>query len=54
MFGKHINAVLDVEGDYFQAICACGWLSAVSYLEEVDLLRAMHIHAHATFTSYHD
>jgi hypothetical protein len=54
MAKKHSSAVLDVEGDYFQAICACGWLSTVSYLEEVDLLRAMHIHAHSTFKSYHD
>ena len=44
MFGKHINAVFDVEGDHFQAICACGWVSTVSFLEEVDLLRALHAH----------
>jgi hypothetical protein len=40
------------EGGYFQALCACGWLSTISFLEEVDLLRAMHAHAYATFKSY--
>ncbi len=41
---EHANAVFDVEGTYFQAICACGWVSTVSFLEEVDLLRALHAH----------
>ena len=49
MFGKHINAVFDVEGDHFQAICACGWVSNVSFLEEVDLLRALHAHFIAVY-----
>ena len=49
MFGKHINAVFDVEGDHFQAICACGWVSNVSFLEEVDLLRALHAHRIAVY-----
>ena len=44
MSQKHANAVFDVEGTYFQAICACGWVSTVSFLEEVDLLRALHAH----------
>ena len=41
---EHANAVFDVEGTYFQAICACGWVSTVSFLEEVDLLRSLHAH----------
>jgi hypothetical protein len=48
----HSGSVLDAEGGFFQALCVCGWLSTVSYFEEVDLLRAMHVHAHATFKSY--
>ena len=44
MSNQHANAVFDVEGNYFQAICACGWVSTVSFLEEVDLLRALHAH----------
>ena len=44
MSNKHANAVFDVEGSYFQAVCACGWVSTVSILEEVDLLRALHAH----------
>ena len=49
MFGKHINAVFDVDGDHFQASCACGWISNVSFLEEVDLLRALHAHGIAVY-----
>ena len=44
MSNEHANAVFDVEDTYFQAICACGWVSTVSFLEEVDLLRALHAH----------
>jgi hypothetical protein len=51
---EHISAVLEAEAGYFQALCACGWISTISFLEEVDLLRAMHMHACATFTSYQD
>ena len=46
---EHANAVFDVEGTYFQAICACGWVSTVSFLEEVDLLRALHAHGIAVY-----
>jgi hypothetical protein len=49
MSNKHANAVFDVEGTYFQAICACGWVSTVSFLEEVDLLRALHAHGIAVY-----
>jgi hypothetical protein len=49
MFNEHANAVFDVEGTYFQAICACGWVSTVSFLEEVDLLRALHAHFIAVY-----
>lgn len=49
MSNEHANAVFAVEGTYFQAICACGWVSTVSYLEEVDLLRALHAHGIAVY-----
>ena len=49
MSNEHANAVFDVEGTYFQAICACGWVSTVSFLEEVDLLRALHAHGIAVY-----
>jgi hypothetical protein len=48
----HQTALLQAEGNYYQALCTCGWCSTVSFLEEVDLLRAMHVHAHAVFKSY--
>ena len=41
---SHKTGVFDVEGSYFQAICSCGWLSTISFVEEVDLLRALHAH----------
>ena len=44
MSNTHANAVFDVEGTYFQAVCACWLVSTVSFLEEVDLLRALHAH----------
>jgi hypothetical protein len=44
MPNRHITGVFDAEGKYFQAICSCGWLSTISFLEEADLLRAMHAH----------
>jgi len=49
MSNVHANAVFDVEVTYFQAICACGWVSTVSFLEEVDLLRALHAHGIAVY-----
>jgi len=49
MTNEHANAVFDVEGTCFQAICACGWVSTVSFLEEVDLLRALHAHGIAVY-----
>jgi hypothetical protein len=49
MFNKHISALLEAEGVYFQALCSCGWLSTVSFKEEVDLLRALHIHQMVVF-----
>ena len=52
MPNDHSGSVFEAEGGYFQALCACGWLSTISYFEEVDLLRAMHAHAYATFKSY--
>jgi hypothetical protein len=52
MSNDHSGSVFDAEGGYFQALCVCGWLSTISYFEEVDLLRAMHVHAHVTFKSY--
>ena len=41
---SHKTGVFDIDGSYFQAICSCGWLSTTSFLEEVDLLRALHAH----------
>ena len=49
MSENHRTGVFDVEGSYFQAICSCGWLSTISFLEEVDLLRALHAHQIAVF-----
>ena len=46
---SHRTGVFDVEGLYFQAICSCGWLSTTSFLEEVDLLRALHAHQVTVF-----
>jgi hypothetical protein len=51
---KHVTGVFKVEGIHFQSLCSCGWLSTINHLEEVDLLRAMHVHAHATFKSYQE
>jgi len=49
MPNSHITGVFDAEGAHFQAICSCGWLSTISFLEEVDLLRAMHAHEVSVF-----
>lgn len=40
----HRTGVFEADASYFQAICSCGWLSTISFLEEVDLLRALHAH----------
>jgi hypothetical protein len=45
----HKTGVFDVEGSYFQAICSCGWVSSISFMEEVDLQRALHAHQIAVF-----
>ena len=49
MSNKHRSALLEAEGVYFQALCSCGWFSNVSFIEEVDLLRALHIHQMVVF-----
>ena len=49
MSNTHRSALLEAEGSFFQALCSCGWLSTVSYKEEVDLLRALHIHQMVVF-----
>ena len=49
MPNAHSTGVFDVAESYFQAICTCGWLSTTSFLEEVDLLRALHAHKAAVF-----
>jgi hypothetical protein len=54
MSKDHGNGVFEAGKSHFQAVCACGWMSTISYLEEVDLLRAMHAHAYATFKSYQE
>ncbi len=40
----HTTALVEAEGALFQALCLCGWVSSVSFLEETDLLRALHAH----------
>jgi len=49
MSNKHKSALLEAEGVHFQALCSCGWFSNVSFIEEVDLLRALHIHQMVVF-----
>lgn len=45
----HSNALFLVGDRRYQAVCSCGWVSTTSYLEEVDLLRALHAHDMAVF-----
>jgi hypothetical protein len=40
----HATALVEAEGVFFQALCLCGWVSSVSFLEETDLIRALHAH----------
>jgi hypothetical protein len=40
----HTTALVEAEGDFFQALCLCGWVSSVSFMEEIDLIRALHAH----------
>ena len=49
MSTTHKTGVFDVEGSCYQAICSCGWLSITSFIEEVDLLRALHAHQKVVF-----
>ena len=49
MSNTHRSALIEAEGVYFQALCSCGWYSSVSFKEEVDLLRALHIHQMVVF-----
>jgi hypothetical protein len=49
---KHLTLVLEFSKGHFQATCACGWSSTITFYEEADLLRAMHAHAVVTFASY--
>jgi hypothetical protein len=49
---KHVHGVLQFDRGHYQAFCTCGWSSSIDYYEAVDLLRAMHAHAVATFESY--
>jgi hypothetical protein len=44
MTTRHATVLLDAEGDFYQALCICGWMSRTSFLEEVDLIRAIHAH----------
>ena len=44
MSNTHVSAIFESEGAYFQALCECGWYSATTVKEEVDLLRALHVH----------
>ena len=40
----HATALVEAEGAFFQALCLCGWVSSVSFMEEIDLIRALHAH----------
>jgi hypothetical protein len=40
----HTTALVEAEGAFFQALCLCGWVSSVSFMEETDLIRALHAH----------
>ena len=40
----HATALVEAERDFFQALCLCGWVSSVSFMEETDLMRALHAH----------
>ena len=40
----HTTALVQAEGAFFQALCLCGWVSSVSFMEETDLMRAIHAH----------
>ena len=51
MSERHVNALFEAEGAYFQALCSCGWYSATSMKEEVDLLRALHAHKAAVLNA---
>lgn len=48
---EHVALVLEFSGSLFQAICACGWSSSITYFEAADLLRAIHIHEVVSFKS---
>lgn len=48
---SHVSAVFESDGAYFQALCECGWYSATSLKEEVDLLRALHVHKQTVLKS---
>ena len=49
MSTRHETALFDVNDRRYQAICSCGWVSSVSYIQEVDLLRALHAHDMVVF-----
>lgn len=51
MSNSHVSAVFESDGAYFQALCECGWYSATSLKEEVDLLRALHVHKQTVLKS---
>lgn len=40
----HATALVEAEGAFYQALCLCGWVSSVSFMEETDLIRAIHAH----------
>ena len=44
MPNMHSTALVQAEGAFFQALCMCGWVSSVSFMEETDLIRALHAH----------
>lgn len=48
---KHLGLVLKLDSTTYQGWCACGWTSSLTFFEEADLLKAMHIHEYAVFRS---
>gem|GEM_PF-4667513 len=40
----HATLIAEMQVDLYQSLCLCGWISSISFREEVELLRALHIH----------
>ena len=40
----HAALIAEMQVDLYQSLCLCGWISSISFREEVELLRALHLH----------